>query len=136
MLKQYTTEIFPFRTMLSLKCSEQSFHNLLYERKRRKFCHLVKILLSGKNLLYFLTKLQNSRLDLIEGTCKIEETQKIEVSSGMRRRHCGKRGKCWLPGFYPIHTKFSEALFIQVVKSWDFVIKARASYFSVTLIDL
>ena len=36
------------------------------------------------------------------------ETQQL---SGMIRKHCGKRRKCWLPAFSPFPTMFSTPFF-------------------------
>ena len=35
---------------------------------------------------------------------------KAEVCSGMIRKHCGKRRKCWLPAFSPFHNFFESFL--------------------------
>ena len=43
---------------------------------------------------------------------------KIEICLGKGRKHCGKRGKCWLPEM------FSKGFFFKVVKSRDCMVKS------------
>ena len=50
---------------------------------------------------------------------KIIPTQKIEICVVMRRKHCGKRRKYWLPAFSPFATIFSKAFFSRGFKSQD-----------------
>ena len=49
--------------------------------------------------------------DDISGKCD----QILEICFGKGRKHCGKRGKCWLPGFSPFPTMFSKAFYFRVV---------------------
>ena len=52
---------------------------------------------------------------------KINVTRKTKVCCGLRRNHCGKRRKCWLPAFSPFPTMFSNALFF----TWDCVVRVK-----------
>ena len=42
-----------------------------------------------------------------------------EILFGMGRKHCGERGKCWLPAFSPFPTTFSKGFLPRFVKSQD-----------------
>ena len=44
---------------------------------------------------------------------KISLTEKLKYVSWERRKHCGKRRKCWLPALSPFPTMFSKRLLIQ-----------------------
>ena len=50
-------------------------------------------------------------------------TKNIKNSFENDRKHCGKRRKCWLPAFSPLHTMFSKVVFLRVAKTWDYVVK-------------
>ena len=47
----------------------------------------------------------------------------IKNLCGKGRKHCGKKRKCWLPGFSPFPTMLSKAFSPRVVKSRDCVVK-------------
>ena len=63
----------------------------------------------------------NFRLFQIESICRWQNKciQKIEISFGKGRKHCEKRGKCWLPAFSPFLTMFSKASFTWALKTRD-----------------
>ena len=48
--------------------------------------------------------------------------EKIEISFGKGRKHCGKRMKCWLSAFYPFPTMVSNGFYFKVV--CDCVVKS------------
>ena len=50
--------------------------------------------------------------------------RKIEISFGKRKKHCGKRRKCWLPAFYPFPTMFSKGFLYRVIKRQDCVVNS------------
>ena len=80
----------------------------------------------GKGMMRLLfIKRQNSRLLQTGSICRRQNKcdSKIEVCHGMRRKHCGKRRKCWWPAFSPFPTMFSKAFSFRVVKSRDCVVK-------------
>ena len=54
---------------------------------------------------------------------KIILTKKFEICVGKRRKHSGKKRKCWLPTFSPFPTIFSKIFFSRGVKSRDCVVK-------------
>ena len=59
---------------------------------------------------------------------KINATQKWNFLGGNGRKHCGKRGKCWLPAFSPFPTMFSKAFIFRVVKSLDCVVELNGYF--------
>ena len=75
---------------------------------------------------YLFTTQQIFRLFQIESICRqqIKCSWKFEICFGKRRKHCGKRRKCWLPAFFPFPTMFSEGFHLRVVKSRDCVVKS------------
>ena len=72
------------------------------------------------------TKPQNLSLVQIKSIWKQQNKceQKLEICSGKGRKHCGKRGKCWLPAFSPFPTMFSKGFFLRVVKSRNCMVKS------------
>ena len=67
----------------------------------------------------------NFRLVQIENICRRqnERDSKFKICLG-KRRHCGKRRKCWLPAFSPFLTMFSKGFFPKVIESRDCVLKS------------
>ena len=62
-----------------------------------------------------LTHYQTTKFRLVktESICRRQNkcNLKTETCFGKGRKHCGKRRKCWLPGFSPFPTMFSKATF-------------------------
>ena len=57
--------------------------------------------------------------------------KKKEICFEKRRKHCGKRRKCWLPAFSPFPTMFSKGFLLRVVYSRECVIKTQADGFTI-----
>ena len=49
---------------------------------------------------------------------KIWVSEIFEIHVGKGRKHCGNRGKCWLPKFSPFSTMFSTVFFYKVDPMW------------------
>ena len=54
---------------------------------------------------------------------KITFTEQMKFVLGRVEKNYGKRGKCWLPAFFPLPIKFTKAFFQSVIKSLDCVVK-------------
>ena len=62
-----------------------------------------------------------SKLKALADKCDL----KADICFGKSRKHCGKRGKCWLPAFSPFPTMFSKGYFLRVVKSRDCLVELK-----------
>ena len=68
-----------------------------------------------------------SRLVQFKSICRQQNNchPKILIYFGNGRKHCEKRGKCWLPPFSSFPTMFSKGFCHRVVKSRDCVVRVK-----------
>ena len=71
------------------------------------------------------SKQQNFRPVQIKRICRRQNKcdSKIEIYCIKGRKHCRKRGKCWLPAFSSFPTMFSKGFLYRVIKSRDCMVK-------------
>ena len=83
-----------------------------------------KILSSGNGLTLF--QMANFGLVQMESIWRLQNNCEFKIEICFRKggKHYGKRGKCWLPAFSPLHTMFSKGCFPGVVKSCDCAVKS------------
>ena len=62
---------------------------------------------------------------------KLKVIQMAKFVLDKMKKHCWKRGKCWLPAFFSFPSMFSKGLFVRVIKSPDCVVRvSRYSEFN------
>ena len=65
---------------------------------------------------------EQSKLEAIEDN-KVTHNSEHEIQHSKNRKICGKRGKCWLPEFYPFQTKFLKGFTLSFVQRQDYIMK-------------
>ena len=100
-------------------------HEYTWQMLTQKLLLVTDIDLKLPVLAYLFTKQHIFRLFQIQSICRWQNkcNWKTEILSGIGRKHCGKRRKCWLPAFSSFPAMFSKGFFHGVVKSRDCVVK-------------